>query len=156
MSLLLAGPQNTVGAGSDTLSGIENLEGSNLNDTLTGSSAANILTGLDGNDTLNGGAGNDRLIGGLGKDTLTGGLDSDTFVFDSITDSVVGTNRDLVTDFVIGVDKLDLSGLGDEVTGPADHLSFIGTGAFTGVAGELRQLADIYEAVLADFLPESV
>ena len=148
VSLASTGGQRTGGSGQDTILGFENLTGSAFNDTLTGSAGANTLSGLAGNDRLSGGAGNDRLIGGLGKDTLTGGLDSDTFVFDNITDSVVGTNRDLVTDFVIGVDKLDLSGLGDEVTGPADHLSFIGAGAFTGVAGELRQLASGSQTIL--------
>lgn len=148
VSLASTGGQKTGGSGQDTILGFENLTGSAFNDTLTGSAGANTLSGLAGNDTLNGGAGGDRLVGGLGKDTLTGGLDADTFVFDNVTDSVVGTNRDLVTDFAIGTDKLDLSGLGDEVAGPADHLSFIGTGSFTGVAGELRQFASGSQTVL--------
>ena len=37
--------QNTVGAGTDTLSSLENVTGSAFNDTLTGSSAANIMVG---------------------------------------------------------------------------------------------------------------
>ena len=41
-----------VGAGTDTLTNIENLTGSAFNDTLTGDSNANILSGLDGNDIL--------------------------------------------------------------------------------------------------------
>lgn len=60
--------QNTVGAGTDTISGIENLIGSNLNDNLTGNSGANRISGGDGNDTLNGGAGADVLEGGEGND----------------------------------------------------------------------------------------
>jgi Ca2+-binding RTX toxin-like protein len=36
VSLAVAGAQNTVGAGSDTLTGIENLTGSSFNDVLTG------------------------------------------------------------------------------------------------------------------------
>lgn len=51
--------QNTVAAGSDTLSGIENLIGSALNDTLTGDGNNNVLEGGLGNDTLAGGLGND-------------------------------------------------------------------------------------------------
>jgi len=58
------------GEGSDTLAGVERLEGSNFNDTLTGSSAANTLTGLSGADTITGGDGNDTLGGGGGNDTL--------------------------------------------------------------------------------------
>ena len=37
--------QNTLGAGTDTLSGFENLTGSAFNDTLTGSSLANVIDG---------------------------------------------------------------------------------------------------------------
>ncbi|MBB5700132.1 DUF4214 domain-containing protein [Sphingomonas yantingensis] len=51
--------QNTVAAGTDTLSGIENLIGSALNDTLIGNADANVIEGGLGNDTLNGGSGND-------------------------------------------------------------------------------------------------
>ena len=43
-----------VGAGSDTLSGFENLTGSAFNDTLTGNAGDNVLTGLAGNDVLAG------------------------------------------------------------------------------------------------------
>ncbi len=64
--------------GSDTLSGIENVTGSNFNDTITGDNNANSLTGLSGNDTLNGGGGNDNLNGGAGNDTLDGGTGTDT------------------------------------------------------------------------------
>ena len=49
--------QNTVAAGIDTLSGIENLVGSALNDTLTGDGNDNVIEGGLGNDTLVGGAG---------------------------------------------------------------------------------------------------
>ncbi len=69
--------QNTGGAGSDTLSGIENIEGSNFNDNLTGDANANRLSGGAGDDTLSGGAGDDFLIGGEGNDKLSGGLGYD-------------------------------------------------------------------------------
>ena len=65
--------QNTIGAGSDTLTNIENLTGSALSDTLTGDANANALSGLAGSDALNGGAGNDTLTGLTGNDTLNGG-----------------------------------------------------------------------------------
>ena len=69
--------QNTVGAGVDTLSGFENVNGSAFNDELTGTTGANTLTGLGGNDTLNGAAGDDNLIGGIGDDILIGGRGAD-------------------------------------------------------------------------------
>ena len=82
VSLNLGGAQNTGGAGNDTLSGIENLQGSNFNDRLTGNAAANVLRGMKGNDVLRGDAGSDTLIGGTGADKLLGGAGKDTFVFD--------------------------------------------------------------------------
>ena len=54
----------TGSAGSDTLSGIEEVRGSTFADVLTGDGGANILRGGGGIDTLNGGAGNDQLFGG--------------------------------------------------------------------------------------------
>src|SRR6266571_7488409 len=75
----LATNVNTGGdAQGDSLTGIENVTGSNYNDALTGDSNDNTLTGGAGNDTLVGGAGNDTLIGGAGKDTLVGGTGIDT------------------------------------------------------------------------------
>jgi Ca2+-binding RTX toxin-like protein len=41
----------------------------------------------------------DTLIGGLGRDTPSGGLGRDLFDFNSIRDSVVGSQRDVITDF---------------------------------------------------------
>lgn len=78
VNLSLAGFQNTGGGGVDQLVGIENLVGTNFNDTLTGNGANNVLSGLAGNDFLFGGAGNDTLNGGLGNDLLNGGLGIDT------------------------------------------------------------------------------
>lgn len=58
-------------AAGDTYSGIENLRGSNFNDTLIGDNGANILTGGDGDDILEGMEGTDTLIGGNGNDTAS-------------------------------------------------------------------------------------
>lgn len=58
-------------AAGDSFSGIENLWGSNHNDTLAGNSAANIIIGAGGNDVVMGGAGADYLDGGLGSDTAS-------------------------------------------------------------------------------------
>lgn len=59
-----SGPQAT-GEGLLTVSGIENVNGGDGNDSLTGDAGNNILIGDDGNDTLNGGLGDDTLIGGF-------------------------------------------------------------------------------------------
>lgn len=67
-----------IGDGNDSLTSIENANGSGFNDTLTGSSSANVLFGDRGNDVLNGAGGNDTLKSGLGNDALNGGSGFDT------------------------------------------------------------------------------
>lgn len=109
--------------GNDTLrgdGGIDRLVGGQGNDTLNGGNEGDFLFGEIGNDTLRGDAGSDRLVGGAGKDSLTGGADSDTFAFNSTGDSWVGSSflsgapvdySDTITDFVHGVDVIDLSAI---------------------------------------------
>ena len=69
VSLLISTQQNTIGAGLDTLTNIENMIGSDFNDNLTGDTKNNVLTGGAGNDTLRGWNGLDTMMGGLGNDT---------------------------------------------------------------------------------------
>ena len=69
-----------------------------------GNGLANVLTGNAAANPMSGGAGNDLLRGGLGIDTLNGGADSDSFCFNTTLNAA--TNRDIVLDFVHGVDKL--------------------------------------------------
>ena len=61
----------------DTLSGIENLDGSAFADTLVGDSGANQLVGEGGDDTLIGAAGSDVLFAGLGNDHIDAGEGDD-------------------------------------------------------------------------------
>ncbi|RWU21640.1 RTX toxin [Pseudomonas alkylphenolica] len=137
VNLNLAGPQNTGGAGTDTLSSIENLIGSDYNDTLTGDSNANLLIGGKGNDTLNGGGGDDVLIGGPGNNTLTGGAGADTFLWQQ-----GNAGHDRVTDFTPGTDRLDLSQLlqGENATTASldDYLHFKVTGSGPGVVSTIE------------------
>ncbi|HBJ36743.1 MAG TPA: hypothetical protein DDZ51_18705, partial [Planctomycetaceae bacterium] len=62
VSLAITTSQNTIGAGSDTITNFENLTGSNFNDTLTGNTGNNVITGGAGNDTINGGTGADTAV----------------------------------------------------------------------------------------------
>lgn len=74
----LASPSLNGGeATGDTYSSIEQVIGSNYDDSLSGDSAANGLGGFGGNDTLNGRGGNDVLVGGDGNDILNGGAGAD-------------------------------------------------------------------------------
>ena len=83
----------------DTLVSIENIIGSNYNDTILGDiddNVANIFDGGAGDDTISGGAGNDTLYGGAGNDlfyeslsngndTIDGGDGIDTVDYSSIS-----------------------------------------------------------------------
>ena len=62
----------------DVIAEVENVIGSDYNDTLVGDSLDNLLTGNAGNDLLWGSAGNDILIGGPGADRLVGSSGHDT------------------------------------------------------------------------------
>jgi VCBS repeat-containing protein len=79
-------------AAGDTLNSIENVTGSDFNDTIDGNAGDNLLVGGRGDDILNGGVGNDILIGGRGADTLVGG---DGIDIADYSQSVVGVTIDL-------------------------------------------------------------
>ena len=119
---LAAGTASGGFAQGDVLASIENVNGSSFNDTLTGSSAANALGGL------------------AGRDTLTGGAGADSFIYKAISDSAVGANADRITDFSHAQgDRIDLSAIDANGGGLGNAaFTFIGTGLFTGVAGQLR------------------
>lgn len=89
-----------------TVSSIENVVGTQLDDRLVGDYASNqlngrggddVLRGEAGNDVLSGESGNDRLYGGSGNDILTGGWGRDFFSGGSGTDTVNFSN-DLVSE----------------------------------------------------------
>jgi Ca2+-binding RTX toxin-like protein len=114
--------------------------GSSQTATLNGSAVTDgnlTLYGGAGNDTLIGGTGADILNGGRGADSLTGGAGTDTFVYMSVLDSSF-PNTDGIQDFTTG-EKIDLSAI-DAIgaTGANDAFTFIGSGAFTNTAGQLR------------------
>ena len=82
----------------DTLSGIENVIGTDHDDTLTGNGSANVLTGGSGNNTLTGAAGADTLTSGDGNDTLTGGDGNDTLTSGDGNDILTGGDgNDILT-----------------------------------------------------------
>ncbi len=87
-------------------SGNDLLQGLNGEDYIAGQNGNDTLLGGDGADLLEGGSGIDSLDGGTGNDTLSGGSGSDAFVFD------VGWDDDVVTDFDAAGEVLDLSATG--------------------------------------------
>ncbi|HEX8594626.1 MAG TPA: glycosyl hydrolase family 28-related protein [Pseudomonas sp.] len=91
------------------------VEGTTGNDAINGSAANELILGLSGKDTLKGNDGDDILVGGNDADKLIGGAGADTFRFDAMTDSyrtTAASFADLITDFDISRDKIDLANLG--------------------------------------------
>ena len=113
--------------GVDTITGIENLTGGNLNDLLAGNSGANVLTGLGGND---------RLLSYEGNDTVSGGAGSDTADYGSATVGIVAEIwRGTVTndgqggvDTILGIENLTGGNFNDLLAGNsvANGLSGLG------------------------------
>ena len=109
----------------ETVISIESLEGGDLNDQLKLGSAGGYAWGGDGDDILTAGRAGDWLGGSGG---------ADTFVFlSSAAVGAPGDNaaRSFIDDFSHAEgDLIDFSALGS--------MSFIGTDAFSNVAGQLR------------------
>ena len=74
----------------DTLSDVENVEGSGYNDSLSGGKSVNSLWGLAGDDTLRGDRGDDMLYGGAGADALDGGNGDDVLEGGAGADTLTG------------------------------------------------------------------
>ncbi|MEM6382825.1 MAG: calcium-binding protein [Pseudomonadota bacterium] len=129
----------------DSFSSIENVIGTNFEDSLRGDNVANTLEGRDGDDamagrggddTLLGGDGDDRLFGGDGADVLDGGDDSDTAVY---RDATVGVSASLSApggnsgfaagDTYISIENLEGSLFGDILVGDG------GDNTLSGLAG---------------------
>lgn len=128
--------ENLTLTGGDAING----NGNGLANILIGNSGDNILSGGPGIDTLIGGDGNDTLIGGPRADILTGGAGADIFSYTAAVYHSNAANRDTITDFVSGIDKIDLSAIDADKRGvaPGDQaFVFIGANAFSG-PGQVR------------------
>ena len=135
----LAGSGTLTGTIFDTLYNIENVAGSDNNDSITGDTLSNILLGAGGADSLSGAAGDDCLVGGTGNDTLSGGTGNDTldgsgaggldvasysYVTTALTLSLSGTTTNLFTivagsdvDTVYNIEGLIGGSAADSLTG---------------------------------------
>lgn len=124
------------GNGTITLSdavGVDEIVGSDFNDTFTGNSANNGINGGAGNDSIDGGGGDDFLNGNGGADTLRGGEGNDTVLsiflgIDAAADSLFG---DAGNDQLVGSDgseTLDGGAGNDTLVGLQGNDSLAGGG----------------------------
>jgi len=118
---------------------IERAIGGSGNDQMTGNNVGNVLQGGGGSDTLRGGFGGDRTEGGSGADVFVFGADGESLDFVLRSDGKK-SGPDRLTDFTSGEDKIDLSAIDADGRSLASNeaFSWIGSGAFTGAAGQLR------------------
>lgn len=133
----------SVAAGdTDTLTGIENITGTDFADTLTGDANANVLDGGNGNDTfvLSGGA--DTIIGGGGVDTfnLAPASAGATLNLGSLDGNGFST-------LTIGALTQKVSGI-ENITGTGFNDTFTGNGANNTISGGAG--ADIINGGLGD------
>jgi len=135
----------------DVVDGFEEYHASDFTDQLRGDAGDNVffgggvtdrLYGRAGDDSLNGEAGADAIYGNLGADEMTGGDDTarDRFIYFQMSESGVGAgNRDVITDFGSGEDRVEISRFDADTTqGFKQRFDFVGDTAFSNTAGELR------------------
>lgn len=110
----------------------KNIEGATLlgkkNLSVSGTDAAERLSGNDGKNIVTGGGGSDSLRGGAG---------ADVFKYLAVQDSKT-VAADTIADFSYA-DTIDLSAIDADARAAGNQaFTFIGKGAFSGAAGELR------------------
>lgn len=131
----------------DTFIGIDQLWGSNSDDTLYGAKRADVLRGRNeddllagrgGNDTILGQFGNDTLYGGTGADSITGGQGNDFIGGGEGADDLKGNDGN---DTLYGVNGQDTLAGGD-----GNDILFGGNGADTFVyldGGDADTISDL-------------
>ena len=141
---LTAGTAADGEGGTDALRSVEGVYGSRNADTIRGDAGTNELFGE---------AGNDVLVGGAGQDLTVGDAGADRFVFaDGDVADRLG-RADLIGDFARSEgDTIDLAGIDANTNVAGDQaFTFLGRGAFTGTAGEIRyQVIDGESVLMAD------
>jgi len=106
----------------DTIANIDNLTGSNYNDSLTGNTFANVILGGAGNDTITGGGSGayGSPTANTGNDTLNGGGGNDTYILNTGSDTV---NAMIIQDNS-GINTLDFSNVAVTL-GTAEHTPLV-------------------------------
>jgi serralysin len=131
-------------AAGDTFISIENIWGSNFNDTLVGSAGANYIVG---------GQGSDVLIGGLGADTLDGGDGAD-WTYYAMSASFVEVNLsgvsasggDAAGDSFFGIENIWGTAFADTLIGDANENILLGGAGNDMLTGGLGSDVFYYSA----------
>ncbi len=100
----------------DTISGFENVTGSNFTDILTGDDQRNVLRGLSGNDRLAGGGNGDEIDGGAGVDEVSYAA-SDAAVVITLTSSSQPGGGHAAGDTLTGIENVTGSTFDDSLDG---------------------------------------
>lgn len=162
---LLSGWASDGTGGTDTLTNIEGVVGSELADTIVGTIGANQLSGQNGNDSLFGAdgddsiagddfdvfsgafgtsdvndTGNDYIDGGTGADSMWGGLGDDTYVVDNTADVVTedagtGTGTDTI---ITSVSLAALAANVENVTLTGTAVSAVGNSGANRMIGNTK------------------
>ena len=103
---LLTGTATDNWGNTDTLLSIEEVEGSDLSDSLIGGSGDDVLLGGQGNDSVSGGLEDDFISGDQGDDTLIGDEGSDHIRGGEGSDLIIGSSGDDFLSGDLGVDTL--------------------------------------------------
>ena len=119
VSLMISGPQNTGQAGTDTLTGFENLRGSSFNDTLTG----------NGLSRLEGGPGADHIIGQSGQSDVASYEHAAAGVTVDLNIAVQAANAgEAAGDTFTSINNVRGSNFDDTITGDGNNNVFRGLG----------------------------
>ncbi len=125
-----AGPQDTGGAGVDTIAEIENIGGTDHADTLTGNAGFNYVISNGGDDLLDGAAGDDAITGGDGNDAVTYARSPGAVTVDLSASSGTGYGNDGISD----VESVIGSPFDDLLTGTDEANSITGLGGTDSIS----------------------
>jgi Ca2+-binding RTX toxin-like protein len=129
-------------ANGDILINVEQITGSNFNDTLSGNSDNNVFAGGTGDDSLSGNDGNDFLVGGVGADNLNGDNGSDAVSYIDSTAAVkidlsieTASGGEATGDVLLSIENAEGSQLSDTLIGNDVANSLIGRGGNDQIFG---------------------
>lgn len=127
-------------AAGDSYIGVEDLLGTDYNDTLIGNSAANTLTGAAGDDILEGLGGADTLVGGAGVNTASYEHSPDLGASVGVTASLLtpaSNTGDALGDTYSNIQNLLGSAFDDTLTGDANNNMLTGGAGNDTITGGL-------------------